>query len=87
MRIDKYLKITRLIKRRSVAKDLCDSQKILVRGKPVKGSYEVKIGDLLEIAFGSRRTRVMVTDVKEVVKKEDVGLLYELIGVDRVEEE
>lgn len=86
MRIDKYLKVTRLVKRRSVAKELCDSQKILAGGKAVKGSYEVKVGDLLEIGFGSRKIRVRVTDIRETVKKEDVGSLYELLSSERVED-
>lgn len=87
MRVDKYLKITRLVKRRSVGKELCDNQKIIVNDKFVKGSYEVKIGDVIQIIFGSRKTSVKVTDVKEVVKKEDVGLLYDLIGVEKIGEE
>ncbi|MDD2370946.1 MAG: S4 domain-containing protein [Firmicutes bacterium] len=84
MRIDKYLKITRLVKRRSVGKELCDSKKIVVNDKFVKGSYEVKIGDVIQIIFGSRKTIVKVADIKEVVKKDDVGFLYDLIGVERI---
>jgi len=83
MRIDKYLKITRLVKRRSVGKELCDNKKIIVNDKFVKGSYEVKVDDVIQILFGSRKTTVKVTDVKEVIRKEDVGLLYDLIGVER----
>lgn len=86
MRIDKYLKTTRLVKRRSVGKELCDCHKIGVNGKFVKGSYEVKIGDRIEVTFGTRRTVVMVTEIKEAVRKEDVGQLYDLIGVEKVEE-
>ena len=85
MRIDKYLKTTRLVKRRSVGKELCDNQKIIVNDKCVKGSYEVKVGDLIEIIFGSRKTKVRVLEIKEVVKKEDVGQLYDLLGVEKVE--
>ena len=87
MRIDKYLKTTRLVKRRSVGKELCDNQKIIVNDKFVKGSYEVKVGDLIEIIFGSRKTKVRVLEIKEVVKKEDVGQLYDLLGVEKVEVE
>lgn len=83
MRIDKYLKITRLVKRRSVGKELCDNKKIIVNDKFVKGSYEVKVDDVIQILFGSRKTTVKVTDVKEVIRKEDVGLLYDLVGVER----
>lgn len=84
MRIDKFLKITRLVKRRSVGKELCDNQKIIVNDKFVKGSYEVKINDVVQILFGSRKTVVRVTDIKEVVKKEDVGSLYDLLSVERI---
>ena len=75
------------MKRRSVGKELCDNQKIIVNDKFVKGSYEVKIGDLIEIIFGSRKTKVRVLEIKEVVKKEDVGQLYDLLGVEKVEVE
>jgi ribosomal 50S subunit-recycling heat shock protein len=84
MRIDKYLKITRLVKRRSVGKELCDNHKIVVNDKFVKGSYEVKVDDVIGIFFGSRKTVVKVTDIKEVVKKEDVGSLYDLLCVERI---
>jgi len=84
MRIDKYLKITRLVKRRSVGKELCDNHKIVVNDKFVKGSYEVKVDDVIQILFGSRKTIVKVTDIREVVKKEDVGGLYDLLGVERI---
>lgn len=84
MRIDKYLKITRLVKRRSVGKELCDSNKIVVNDKFVKGSYEVKVDDIVQILFGSRKTVVKITDIKEVVKKEDIGSLYDLLSVERI---
>lgn len=87
MRIDKYLKTTRLVKRRSVGKELCDNQKIMVNDKAVKGSYEVKVGDVIKIIFGSRLTTVRVTDIREVVRKEDVGTLYDLLSVERTGEE
>ncbi|WP_088370547.1 S4 domain-containing protein [endosymbiont 'TC1' of Trimyema compressum] len=69
MRIDKYLKITRLVKRRSVGKELCDHGKVLVNNKSIKASYEVKIDDQIAIIYGCRKTIVKVTDIKEVVKK------------------
>ena len=87
MRIDKYLKTTRLVKRRSVGKELCDNQKIMVNDKAVKGSYEVKTGDIIKILFGSRLTTVRVKDIREVVRKEDVGTLYDLLSVERTGEE
>lgn len=76
MRIDKYLKVTRLIKRRTVANDACDSEKIEVNGKPVKASYQVKVGDRITIGFGTRQLTVEVLKVSEYVKKEEAELLY-----------
>ena len=87
MRIDKYLKITRLVKKRSVGKELCDHGKVLVNNKSVKASYEVKINDQIAIIYGCRKTIVKVTDIKEVVKKEDVGILYDLVSVNKMDEE
>ncbi|MCI0502692.1 MAG: RNA-binding S4 domain-containing protein [Fusobacteria bacterium] len=87
MRIDKYLKVSRLVKRRSVGKELCDCGKIVVNGKVIKGSYEVKTGDIIEVIFGSRLTKVKVLEAREVVKKEDVGELYELLESRRTEVE
>ncbi len=87
MRIDKYLKITRLVKRRSVGKELCDNKKIIVNDRFVKGSYEVKVDDVIQIFFGSRKTTVKVTDIRDVVRKEDVGSLYDLISVERIGED
>ena len=87
MRIDKYLKITRLVKRRSVGKELCDHGKVLVNDKSIKASYEVKIGDTIAIIYGRRKTVVTVTDIKKVVKKEDVGILYDLVSVEKMAKE
>jgi len=79
MRLDKYLKVSRLIKRRTVANEACDGGRISVNGRVVKASYDVKIGDVLEIAFGSRVLKVKVTEVKEQVGKSDAATLYEVI--------
>lgn len=76
MRIDKYLKVTRLIKRRTVANDACDGEKIEVNGKTVKASYQVKVGDKITISFGNRQMTVEVLNISEHVKKEDAGLMY-----------
>ncbi len=76
MRLDKYLKISRLIKRRTVANEACDAGRVLVNEKPAKASYDVKIGDVLEIHFGSRTVKVEVTDIKETVRKEEVENLF-----------
>lgn len=76
MRLDKYLKVSRLIKRRTVANEACDAGRVLVNDKPAKASVAVKAGDIIEIQFGSRNVKVEVMDVKETVKKEDVESLY-----------
>lgn len=79
MRLDKFLKISRIIKRRTVANDACDTERIAVNGRVVKASYNVKVGDVIEVSFGQRTLKVKVTDVKDVVKKDDASTLYEVI--------
>lgn len=79
MRLDKFLKVSRIIKRRTVANDACDTERIAVNGRVVKASYQVKVGDVIEVSFGSRRLAVRVTDVKETVGKNEAGELYEVI--------
>lgn len=76
MRLDKWLKVSRLIKRRSVANDACDNARVSANGRPVKASYEVKVGDVLELRFGERCVRVEVLAVTEHVGKADSGALY-----------
>lgn len=76
MRLDKYLKVSRLIKRRTVANDACDASKVSVNGRPVKASYDVKIGDVIEIAFGQRILKVQVLSLAETSKKEDAAAMY-----------
>lgn len=76
MRLDKYLKVSRLIKRRTVANEACDAGKVLVNGKAARASYDVKPGDVLEITLGARSVKVKVTEVKEVVRKEDAAAMY-----------
>ena len=80
MRLDKYLKVSRLIKRRTVANDACDSERISVNGKPAKASYAVKIGDIISVAFGTKSVAVRVTDIKETTKKADAAGMYEVIS-------
>ena len=77
MRIDKYLKVSRLIKRRTVANEACDNERVSVNGKVVRASYDVKVGDVIEIRFGTREVKVRVLDVKEHALKEDAGSMYE----------
>ncbi len=79
MRIDKFLKVSRLIKRRTVANDACDAAHISVNGRVVKASYDVKVGDVIEIAFGERVLKVRVTDLKDSTKKADAVEMYEVI--------
>ena len=76
MRLDKYLKVSRLIKRRTVANDACDASKVSVNGRPAKASYDVKIGDVIEIAFGQRTLKVQVISLAETSKKEDAAAMY-----------
>lgn len=79
MRLDKYLKISRIIKRRTVANNACDSEHVKVNGRDAKASYDVKIGDIIEISFGEKILRVRVKDVKEHTLKNDASELYEVI--------
>ena len=79
MRLDKYLKVSRLIKRRTVANEACDAEKVSVNGKPARASYDVKEGDIIEINIGAKPLKVRVLDVKEFTKKEDADALYEVV--------
>lgn len=76
MRIDKYLKVSRLIKRRSIANEACDSGRVAVNGRPVKASYDVKIGDVIEITLGERTRSYEVLEIAEHVLKGDAAGLY-----------
>ena len=80
MRLDKFLKVSRLIKRRTVANDACDAARVTVNGRSAKASYDVKEGDVLEIIFGQRTLKVRVLDVKEYTAKADAASLYEVIN-------
>ncbi len=76
MRLDKFLKVSRLIKRRTVANEACDAGRVLVNGRPAKASLNVKTGDIIEIQFGTNSVKVEVLDVQETVKKDDAKELY-----------
>ena len=76
MRLDKYLKVSRLIKRRTVANEACDNGRISVNGRVVKASYEVKIGDKIEIGLGTRTIAVEVLQISETVRKDDASAMY-----------
>jgi ribosomal 50S subunit-recycling heat shock protein len=80
MRLDKFLKVSRLIKRRTVANEACDASHISVNGRVAKASYDVKTGDIIEISFGERKTKLRVLDVKENITKSDAASLYEIIS-------
>ena len=80
MRLDKYLKVSRIIKRRTVANDACDAAHVTVNGKPAKASYDVKEGDVSEVTFGQRTLKVRVLDVKEHTLKADASNLYEVLN-------
>ena len=80
MRLDKFLKTSRLIKRRTVANEACDALRILVNGKVAKASYNVKVGDEITVNFASRSVSVRVTDIKETTKKSEAFGMYEVIS-------
>ena len=80
MRLDKYLKVSRLIKRSTVANDACDSERISVNGKSAKASYNVKAGDLITVSFGSKSVTVKVLEIKETTKKAEAAGMYEIIS-------
>ena len=75
----KYLKVSRLIKRRTVANDACDAGRVMINGKVAKASVDVKAGDIIEISFGNKNVKVRVTDVKDTVKKEEAKEMFEYI--------
>ena len=79
MRLDKYLKVSRLIKRRTVANEACDTARISVNGRPAKASYDVKVGDKIEISMGGRTVAVEVLQVAESVRKDDAAAMYKQI--------
>lgn len=80
MRIDKFLKVSRILKRRSVANEACSGGRVSVNGKSVKPSYSLKVGDEVEIAFGEGRLKFKVLRLKETVKKDEAATLYEILN-------
>lgn len=80
MRLDKFLKVSRVIKRRTVANDACDTEHVSVNGKRAKASYDVKENDIIEITFGEKTLKIRVLDVKEHAAKADASSMYEVIG-------
>lgn len=80
MRLDKYLKVSRIIKRRPIANEACDAGRVTINGKPAKASADVKSGDIIEIRFGDKLTKLEVLAVKETVRKEDAAAMYRLLA-------
>ena len=80
MRLDKYLKVSRIIKRRTVANEACDAGRVLVNGKIARASYDVKIGDVISVAFGSKLVTIRVLDIRDTTKKSESGGMYEIIS-------
>ena len=79
MRLDKYLKVSRIIKRRTVANDACDTQHVTVNGREAKASYNVKIDDVIEVTFGQKKIKLKVVSIKETTAKADASSMYEII--------
>lgn len=79
MRLDKFLKVSRLIKRRTVANEACDAGRVMVNGKPAKASVNVKVGDIIEIMFGTRTVKVEVLDIQETTRKDEARELFRYI--------
>ena len=79
MRLDRYLKVSRIIKRRTVAKEACDGGRVTINGKVAKAGAEIKEGDVMEIRFGNRVGRYEITDVREVVRKENAAEMYRVL--------
>ena len=79
MRLDKYLKVSRLIKRRTVANEACDAGKVLVNDKPARASYDVKIDDIITLTLGARQLRAQVVSIQETVAKNDASMLYKIV--------
>ncbi len=79
MRLDKYLKVSRLIKRRTVANEACDGGRVMINDKPAKASTNVKVGDVITIAFGNKEVKVEVLDVAETVRKENAAEMFKYV--------
>ena len=79
MRLDKYLKVSRLIKRRTIANEACDAGRVLVNGKVARASYDIKVGETIEIMFGSRTVKLEVLSMAETIHKEEASYMYKII--------
>lgn len=79
MRLDKYLKASRIIKRRTVANEACDAGRVTVNGKVARASLDIKVNDIIEVSFGTRNVKLQVTAVNDTVRKDDAAMLYKII--------
>ncbi len=79
MRLDKFLKVSRIIKRRTIANEACDAGRVLINDKVARASYNVKVGDIMEINFGTKTVKAEIVSVAETVKKDDAPLMYRII--------
>ena len=80
MRLDKFLKVSRIIKRRTVSNEACDSDRVIINGRMAKASTHVKVGDIVEIKFGEKTVKFEVLSVEEVIKKEDTSMMYRVLN-------
>lgn len=87
MRLDKYLKVSRVIKRRTVAKEICEAGRIQVNGHTAKAGHDLKAGDMLDIAMGNRRLKIRIVEIKETVRASEADSLYEILEDKRIKEE
>jgi ribosomal 50S subunit-recycling heat shock protein len=87
MRLDKFLKVSRLIKRRTLAKEVADQGRIMINGQPAKASSAVKVGDELTVRFGQKVVTVKINELKETTKKEDAAEMYSVVKEEKVEAE
>ena len=86
MRIDKYLKASRILKRRTISRELAKNERVEINGKVVKPAHEVKVGDIVTITFGNRQLQVRVLSVQEVKRKQDASDMYEILSESRIEQ-
>lgn len=87
MRVDKYLKVSRILKRRTISKELADNQRIEINGRVVKPSHEVNVGDIVTITFGNRKLEIRVLSTQDVKKKQEASDMYEIVSETRLESE
>ncbi len=79
MRLDKYLKVSRIIKRRTIANEACDAGRVMVNGRVARASLDVKVNDIIEISFGLKNVKVQVLNIAETVRKDDAALMYKIV--------